>query len=286
MADAGPPFRLGRVIGRSFLIWLRHLPLLFALVLVVNVPYIAWDTYKAVAAKPAEFDERDVPPADPSFTEMVAYLAPEILRYGRQLLVHGLFVRLAQAAVIFAVYRRLRGERPSFRGSLRGGFHRFAPVLRVALALLAIEFVLNVILGVAYYVMLFRSDFAEYDFFFYFALALHALMLLLVTPFWVAVPAAVVDRDRSCLVRSWSLTRGFRVRVFAVLLLVAAIGYARRYLLWPLTTDLGFAARQTVTWAQELLVDSFAAVLAVVGYRALRLNKEGLDVTTLEEIFA
>jgi len=107
-----------------------------------------------------------------------------------------------------------------------------------------------------------------------------------VTPFWVAVPAAVVDRDRSCLVRSWSLTRGFRVRVFAVLLLVAAIGYARRYLLWPLTTDLGFAARQTVTWAQELLVDSFAAVLAVVGYRALRLNKEGLDVTTLEEIFA
>ena len=46
-------------------------------------------------------------------------------------------------------------------------------------------------------------------------------------------------------------------------------------------------ARMAVWWTQDLLLVALAAVVAVVGYHALRLEKDGgVDASDLEEIFA
>ena len=47
--SAQEPFRLGRVIGRSFSIWARTLALLFTLVVVVSVPRILFEVYLMLA---------------------------------------------------------------------------------------------------------------------------------------------------------------------------------------------------------------------------------------------
>jgi hypothetical protein len=220
--------------------------------------------------------------------EALAYLVTSFASYGRTQLVRGVFARLSQAVVIFAVYRRLRGERPSFRASLRGGLGRFWPVLRVALALLVIELGLTFVLWLPYQLAwMLASDYPTFtdEYAFYAGYGIHAIFLLLLTPFWIAVPAAVVDRTGSFLARSWRLTRGNRLRIFVVVLFLTAWQYVRYYLVWPATYGLALPASHAIGWAQELLLTSLGAVLAVVGYRALRLHKEGLDVTTLEEIF-
>jgi hypothetical protein len=269
--NAPPPFRAGRVIGRSLQVWLRHLPLLFALVLVVNVPYIAWGEYRALVAA-------DRP--SPGIPSMLTIFA----RYGRGLLIDGIFTRLSQAVVIFAVYRRLRGEQPSFRGSLRGGLRRFWPVLRVTLALFAIEFSVNVALWFIYSRAL---EFVPYNphLYRYSGYVMHALALLAMTPFWVAVPGAVVEGRRSLLGLSWTLTRGHRLRIYGIVLVTAALGYAKRYVGVLVLDTASRPVAHTFEWAQELLLISLGAVLAVVGYRALRLHKEGIDVAKLERIF-
>jgi hypothetical protein len=279
VADAGPRFRLGRVIGRSFRVWARNLPLLFALVLVVNLPYIVFHIIRVLYIR---FDRLEGPlPHDT--LGMIAWFGPVFLRNAGLGILRGLFARLSQAVVIFAVYRRLRGEAPALGGSLRGGLRRFGPVARVALVMLVLDAIVRAAYGVAILVGLHTRSFHIQSWFFY---GFDLLPLVLLSPFWVAVPAAVVDRGRIFLVRSWSLTRGYRLRIVGLLLFLYGLEWATAAALNPIAKDLARPARWTLWWTHELLFVSLAAVLAVVGYRALRLNKEGLDVTTLEEVFA
>lgn len=52
------------------------------------------------------------------------------------------------------------------------------------------------------------------------------------------------------------------------------------------SADLPLLARRGIWWTQDLLAVSLTAVFAAVGYHALRLEKEGVDVSDLERIFA
>lgn len=102
------------------------------------------------------------------------------------------------------------------------------------------------------------------------------------------MPAAVVEEPRKLLRRSFRLTRGHRLAVCAVVLLLHAIDWGSGRLL---RIGLGSAslprlARSAIWWTEDLLVVSLAAVLAAVGYRALRLEKDGVDVSDLERVFA
>jgi len=281
----GQPFRIGRVIGRSFALWARNLPLLFALVLVVHLPWVAYDTYRILS--PSRAEPHEPLPENVGLAEVLAYLRPYVLHSVGGQLGYAIFERLAEAVVIFAVYRRLRGDAPSFRASLRGGLRRLWPVASVALVLFAIDFAL----GVGFVVLLFLWAIR-------FGPTMQLLMLAFVgypvlraavfLPLWVAIPAAVVDRGRNALGRSWSLTRGRRLKVFVLLLLVVAIDWTTSRFLAPLLRDLPLWASwasQAIRWVRGLLLASLGAVLAVVGYQALRLEKEGVDVTRLEEIF-
>jgi hypothetical protein len=267
------PFRLGRVIARSFSIWRRNLVLLFALVLVVSLPRILFAVYQELVPP----DPPTLP--DPFPDSILRWAAPYLLRHTGLQLLRSLFIHLSQAVVIFAVYHRLRGEAATFRDSLRGGLRRFLPVVLVAVTL----FVLGTLIWAAYLILLSEAKLYVLFYGFYFV---PVLLLLLLSPFWVAVPAAVVERSRNFLKRSWILTRGHRLRVFAILLILYAIdwGMLRLYIL--VEPELPRPVAMTAWWIQDLLLVALAAVLAVVGYRALRLEKDGVDVSDLEEVFA
>jgi len=109
--------------------------------------------------------------------------------------------------------------------------------------------------------------------------------LFLLSPFWVAVPAAVVERSRSFLRRSWILTRGRRLQVFSILLILYAIDWGVGRLYGVVADGLPTLLRVAVWWTQDLLLVALAAVLAVVGYHALRLEKDGVDASDLVEVF-
>lgn len=274
---AQEPFRLGRVIGRSFSIWRRDLGLLFALVLVVSSPRILYAVYRVLGPPPDP-----LPPFDVEKSVLVQ-LAPFILRQHGMWLVRTLFVRVAQALVIFAVYQRLRGGAATFRQSCRGGLRRAWPVMRVALVLFALNVAIRILLVLASWFLVTR---------FHILSLIHAfdviplVVLFALSPFWVAVPAAVIERSRSFLKRSWILTRGHRLRVFLILLILYAVDWGVGRLFAVVRTDLPPPWRLAVWWTQDLLLVALAAVLAVVGYHALRLEKDGVDTSELVEVFA
>lgn len=281
MESAQEPLRVGRVIGRSFSIWRRNLVLLFVLALVVSSPRILYAVYlKLVPPPPVELPP---PPDVDEGLAILAWYAPYLLELNVIRLMRSLFVHLSEAVVIFAVYQRLRGGAATFGESFRGGLRRVWPVVRVATTLFVLEFLIW--LGLFYIVFDVRG-LRRLMLWRYFEYVAPLLSLLLLSPFWVAVPAAVVERSKSFLKRSWILTRGCRLRVYLILVTVHAIDWGAGRLYSVVEPDLPTPLRMVVWWTQDLLLVALAAVIAVVGYHALRLEKDGVDTSDLAEVFA
>ena len=278
--SAQEPFHLGRVIGRSFSIWRRDLVLLFVLVLVVSSPRILYSVYRTLVPPVAV----PMPLPDDLTESFLSWAGPLLLRSTGMALVRSLFLYLSQAVVIFAVYQRLRGRGATFGESFRGGLRRVGPVVRVALALFVLVTSVWLVFWFAFTVL--ESPHVSLTLVKFTPYVVPLLGLLLLSPFWVAVPAAVVERSRSFLRRSWILTRGRRLQVFLILVIVHAIDWGIGRLYIVVEPDLPTPLSMAVWWTQDLLLVALAAVIAVVGYHALRLEKDGVDASDLAEVFA
>lgn len=266
------PFRLGRVIGRSLSLWGRTLAPLFTLVLVVSAPRIAFEIYLVLAPP-------DPVPVPDDLSSPFGWLLPYLPLMLGMGLVRTLFVNLSQAVVIFAVYQRMRGGAAAFGESVRGGLRRAWPVLCVAVVL----FLLDSAILLALLSVVLELPYAATKYAFY---AIPLIRLLALSPFWVAVPAAVVERSRGFLRRSWILTSGHRLRVFLILVIVYALEWGAGRLCVLVVPDRPRVAQAVLWWAQDLLLVALAAAVAVVGYHALRLEKDGVDTAELAEVFA
>jgi hypothetical protein len=283
----GERFRLGRVVARSFAIWGREMPLLLAIAFVVHAPRVVCVELVdlAVPEFPGVEDGGDLD-ADSFIDRVDRWLWRAVPVQLASFLLGTLFADLSLALVVFAVYARLRGQKATFGESVRGGVRRILPVLRVSLCL----FVLAAGLGFGAWLLAWKlirlghlvaaALLA--------GLPMLALIKLLLSPFWVAVPAAVVEEPRKLLRRSVRLARGHRLAVCAVVLLLYAVDWGSGRLLWLGlgSADLPGLAWKGIGWAQDLLMVSLKAVFAAVGYHALRLEKEGVDVSDLERVFA
>jgi hypothetical protein len=289
----GERFRIGRIVARSFAIWARELPLLLALVLVVHAPCVvaveclAWAEPKfpeAGAAAPGSSA-----PADDTreYGEKVSQWLRQADRIQKASLhLQWLFTHLSVAFVTFAVCARLRGQRAGLRENVRGALRRLVPVLHVSLCLVILEAALWWgLVSVLWPLVLRGYDPIDPILPYWFLARLSVVALL--SPFWVAVPAAVVEEPRRLLRRSWRLARGHRLAVCGILLLLYALDWGSGRLLGLAVpfTDLPWLARKGIWWTQDLLVVSLTAVCAAVGYHALRLEKEGVDVSDLERVF-
>jgi len=282
--SAQESFHLGRVIGRSFSIWRRDLVLLFVLALVVSSPRILYAVYRTLA--PPVTTPMPVPDDLPE--SFLSWIAPLLLRSTGMALVRSLFVYLSQAVVIFAVYQRLRGRAATLGESFRGGLRRIGPVVRVALVLFVLGTSVSLVFLLAFWFAFTVLDAPRVSLTLVRGLpyVVPLLSFLLLSPFWVAVPAAVVERSRSFLRRSWILTRGRRLQVFLILVIVHAIDWGIGQLYGLVRADLPTPVRMAAWWTQDLLLVALAAVFAVVGYHALRLEKDGVDTSDLADVFA
>jgi hypothetical protein len=130
------------------------------------------------------------------------------------------------------------------------------------------------------------------------ALAVLGGLLLLVVPgvivfcgLYVAIPAAVVERPGpfGALRRSWALTRGRRLAIFLVLLVLGMLstvanGFAT-FLMAILPEGPAVLGAAGVSLLVGLLFSSLQAVVPAVAYHDLRVEKEGADTSELARVF-
>jgi hypothetical protein len=124
---AGSAFRVGKILSRSFPIWLRNFVPFTILALVIESPYIAFLFWKA---------------GDPERSEKYALA---------ELLISLVFPLIVTGALMYGVFQQLRGQPAGIGSSLAVGLRRLLPVLGTALIvaiLVALGFVLLVVPGI------------------------------------------------------------------------------------------------------------------------------------------
>ena len=169
---------------------------------------------------------------------------------------------VAQAAVVYGTVRHLQGRRAGFAENVIGGLRKVVPVAFVAIAA-----GFATMLGMMFFLV---------------------PGLMIMTAYWVAVPAAVVE-DRgigASLTRSGDLTRDYRWRVFGVILVSLAFEVVSENLVGSV---FGFEDNYYLSLAAAWLLagasTALGAVLSAVTYHELRRVKEGVDVDQIAAVF-
>lgn len=169
---------------------------------------------------------------------------------------------LATAIILYAAFQHMRGRSAGLMESVSGGLRRFLPLLGVMFL-----FGLGVSLGL---VLLIVPG------------------LILLAMWYVAVPACVVEKTgpiRS-LGRSRELTKGYRWKIFALVVVVYIVSIVGNNVLVLLATALGGMAGQIgamIIW--QGIAGGFGSVLIAVAYYYLRVAKEGVDVEQIASVF-
>ncbi len=110
--------------------------------------------------------------------------------------------------------------------------------------------------------------------------------LILMTMWWVAVPAAVIERTGviASLRRSAELTRGYRWKVFGVIVVI----YFGQLVLDALTQLILAAApifSMVVSFLITVLFTAYFAVVTAVCYHDLRVLKDGVGTDDIARVF-
>jgi hypothetical protein len=169
---------------------------------------------------------------------------------------------LAVAINLHAAFQSMRGRPVSLGESVAGGLSRFLPLVGVM-----ILFTLGATLGF---------------------LLLIVPGVILMVMWYVAVPACVLEKTgpvRS-LGRSRELTKGYRWKVFGLILLVyvlSILGNAFGALLANTAAGMWGAAIAQLIW--QGIAAGFGSVLIAVVYYYLRVAKEGVDVDQIAAVF-
>jgi hypothetical protein len=267
------PSILGAAIGTTFRVSLRNLPLFFAIVVIVQLPWIL-----LVVAEPAYAGVGDrLRPEDMSLDEGGRAVA-EALGVG---LLQMVLWAVCSGAICYGVVETLRS------GSVPAGqclSHGLAVVGRVVATSVLIWLRILVPFVVAAVPAVALAMVAE---------PLIELLMLVAAVFatrtalrlFVAVPVTVVERAsvRQSFARSIELTTGSLGQVFAVLFLLGLFAVV-------VSTVAGAFGRGTTAQLYVIIVANLVggvvwASLSPVLYVLLRKRREGLDLATLEATF-
>jgi hypothetical protein len=184
----------------------------------------------------------------------------ELQATGRALLSILLYM-VASGFVTYAVLQQLRGQRASMKACVAACLQQILPVLGSSL--------LSVVCMLLGFVVLFIPG------------------IIVSLMFWVTVPVAVIERlgILATLERSRQLTRGHKVRLLGifVLILVPFIGLAM--LASTVADELGGAAGFLATLVTDVLTGLVSAVITAVIYHDLRALKDGVGIDDLVRVF-
>jgi hypothetical protein len=169
---------------------------------------------------------------------------------------------LATAIILHAAFQHMRGRPVRLTESVSGGLWRFLPLLGVMFL-----FGLGVSLGL---------------------LLLIVPGLILMAIWYVAVPACVVEKTGpiQSLRRSRELTKGYRWKIFALVIIVYIVGIIGNNVVVLLATALAGTTGQIgamIVW--QGVAGGFGSVLIAVAYYYLRVAKEGVDVEQIASVF-
>lgn len=188
-------------------------------------------------------------------------------------IVQFLLAYLLTAALVYGTIQHLRGRSVNLGECFGRGISMILPVLGVAIVsflLVAIGFVALIIPGI-----------------------------IVVTMLWVAVPAAVIERNGlSALSRSAELTKGYRWRIFGLLIVLLFILFVLSLPVGALSGMLVFSATSAdgslrtvfriimaTNWVVASFTGAFSAVVYAVSYHDLRVAKEGADTEQIAAVF-
>jgi hypothetical protein len=253
-------FSVGRVIGRTFSAWRRHVVVFSLLTLGADVPVFV---VTALGGVPVQgITTPNVNPFDRAALAAAPPLPPGY--WGATALTMLLFL-VEVGAITQGVIHHLAGRPVSLRAMAATGLRRFFPLLAVALLcylMTILALVLLVVPGL------------------YLACALAA-----------ALPAAVVERPGiwGAVRRSFALTKRNRLAVFAVfaVLFAVTIGVSAfgAYLLPALAAPYAPALGTLAGLLVNAVFGTLLWIAPAVVYHELRAAKEGIDATQLATVF-
>lgn len=164
-------------------------------------------------------------------------------------------------AVAYGVFQSLKGDSVSMGDCLSRGFQRLLPVIGVAIVV-----TVGLILGF---------------------IALVVPMFILACMWYVAVPVAVVEKPGvfASLSRSSELTRGNRMSIFAMFLLIMLLSFGAVLLMTGILMGFGNVLGMILIVLLGAFFGLYGAVCVAVAYHDLRVMKEGIGVEDLIKVF-
>lgn len=268
IAAGGMDFRVGRVIARSFSTLFRNIAPFGLLALVLTSPTYVY----VILTRPSGFIEYD------GYEMGIGYGAGVIG------IVEILLTYMVTAALVYGTIQDLKNNRVNVGDCFSQGLARMFPALGIAIlsGIVTMLALIPAIIGM-----------------FIFPLSILVLGipgLIVLIMLWVAIPVAVIERRGiGSLGRSMELTKGYRWRIFFVLLILIVILIALSFLIGIVTAGIaigggaetGAAVTGTVVmeWILSALISSFMAVTYAVSYHDLRVAKEGVDSSQIAAVF-
>lgn len=167
--------------------------------------------------------------------------------------------QLLTGALTFAVVQKLRGEPAPLAEVLTIG-------VRSMLRVLLVGIVIGLCIGVGTLLMIVPG-------------------LILLTWFYVAVPAAVVERlGLDAMGRSRSLSEGSRWQIFGSVVLLALAGAGLNWLIAKLSDDTGMLG-VLLEFAVTVVIGPLGSAMAATCYFMLRVGKENVDAGKIAAVF-
>jgi hypothetical protein len=259
--DTADDFHIGRVVSRMFNALFANLGVFLPLAALLTIPTLLWTLYTSISPTNMGMTTAGDITAGGGFTffRMAMF----------QFAIYLVFGFILQAALVQGTITYLNGERPSFGESFAGALKSVVPLVVIA---------------------------------FLSMLGMMAGIMLLVIPgiivamMWaVVVPVLIVEKTgiTETFGRSRALTKGYRGRIFLLVLmylvLALAIGFATRPLMGVslLATKLGQLniPYLVVSWAEQAFLTALTAVGIASIYFELRLVKEGVGAQQMAAAF-
>jgi len=252
---AGAQFGVGAVLGRAFSIYGSRFGVFLLLGLVTLSPLLLFGLYGIFVRYPGL-------PAAPG-----AFGAMQWLTALGTILLSMIFNVICQATILFGTFQVMLGRGFSFGESMGVGLRRALPVIGVSIVAAicwSLASVLLIVPGIIVFCML-----------------------------YVAVPACVIERAGvfASLDRSSKLTKGYRWKIFAIVLVFyvisgvgsGLIGVALRHVLPG--SNLAVLS-EIISFLWQAAATALGAVFAAVAYHDLRVAKEGVDTEKIAAVFA
>jgi len=256
------PFLVGNVLGRGFSILFRNAVAFGTIAILLMIPYAAVSALEGLGFLPR--------------TGFVALVL--------QILVGFLLPQAVTAAIVYGTFQDMRNQRTGVGDAISRGFSLIMPVAGVAIVI----GLLTVLAGApAILVGLAKLGGLQI----LLGLGLLAGPIFVLTVFFVATPAVVVERDGvgAAIRRSAELTKGERWRVLGIMAVSWAVGVG----VVLLAVAFAFAAIQagSALAPSVLLAVAVAfyyalnAVMATVTYHDLRVAREGVGTVDIAKVF-